>query len=345
MKKIFAFFASSRLQSGSNGYWRSVAASRSNRRNQMRFQSALVVTIIVALIGCGGGPASDQPAEAPESVDKLVIYTVNYPLAYFAERIGNDLVEVHFPAPGDEDPAFWSPDTDTIAAYQAADLILLNGAGYAKWVGRAALPSSRLINTSQGFSNRLLPLQGIVTHSHGPEGEHEHQGYAFTTWLDPELATLQAQTIAASIALQRPEQESDIQRRLEDLRGDLLDIGSRLQVAGETLGDTPLLFSHPVYQYLISRYGLNGVEVHWEPDQVPTGHAWEHLQEVLGTHPAKWMVWEGDPLEAMVAGLAEVGVGSVVFDPCGNRPGDGDFLSVMAANAVALEGLAGSNAH
>jgi len=101
-----------------------------------------------------------------------------------------------------------------------------------------------------------------------------------------------------------------------------------------------LLFSHPVYQYLINHYGLNGVEVHWEPDQVPDGHSWEHLQEVLENHQANWMLWEGEPLEATAAGLVEIGVESVVFDPCGNRPEEGDFLSVMATNAVALEGLA-----
>ena len=306
----------------------------------MRLQSALVVTIVVVLAACGGGPAADQPTESSETVEKLVIYTVNYPLAYFAERIGNDLVEVHFPAPADEDPAFWSPDADTIAAFQAADLIVLNGAGYAKWVDRAALPSSKVVNTSGGFADRLLPLQDVVTHSHGPEGDHEHEGYAFTTWLDPELATLQAQTIAAAIALERPEQESEIQRHLDSLKGGLLDIDSRLQVAAEALGEEPLLFSHPVYQYLINRYGLNGVEVHWEPDQTPDSHAWGHLEEKLKTHPAKWMVWEGEPLEATVGGLAERGIGSIVFDPCGNRPEEGDYLSVMAANAVALEGLA-----
>jgi zinc transport system substrate-binding protein len=282
----------------------------------------------------------DQSADAPESVDKLVIYTVNYPLAYFAERIGGDLVEVHFPAPGDEDPAFWSPDADTIATYQGADLILLNGAGYAKWVDRAALPSSRVVNTSESISDRLLPLQGTVTHSHGPEGEHEHEGHAFTTWLDPELATLQAQTIGAAIELLRPEQEPEIQQRMESLRSELLDIDSRLQAAAEALGDAPLLFSHPVYQYLINRYGLNGVEVHWEPDETPGGHAWDDLEKLLDSHPAKWMLWEGEPLEATVRSLEERGVSSIIFDPCGNRPDEGDYLSVMAANAVTLEGLA-----
>jgi len=307
----------------------------------MRATQNLVLLIVLVIAACGGESDETKPV-SEETTNKLVIYTVNYPLAYFAERIGNDLVEVHFPAPVDEDPAFWSPDADTIATFQAADLILLNGAGYAKWVDRAALPSSKLVNTSGGFADRLLPLKGVVTHSHGPEGEHEHEGYAFTTWLDAELATLQAQTIAAAIAIKRPEQESEIQRRMEALRGDLLDIDSQLQVAAEALGEKPLMFSHPVYQYLINRYGLNGVEVHWEPDQTPDDHAWGHLEEVLQSHPARWMVWEGEPLETTVGALAEREIGSIVFDPCGNRPEEGDYLSVMAANSVALEELADS---
>ena len=181
---------------------------------------------------------------------------------------------------------------------------------------------------------------GTVTHSHGPEGEHEHGGYAFTTWLDPELAIQQAQAMEAAISVLRPDDEPEIHRRMELLKENLFDIDGRLAAAAKTLGDEPLLFSHPVYQYLINRYGLNAVEVHWEPDQAPDRHAWEHLEELLQSHPAKWMLWEDQPFEETVARLAELGVESVVFDPCGNRPEDGDYQEVMTANAVALESLA-----
>ena len=74
--------------------------------------------------------------------DRLSVYTVNYPLAYFAERIGGDQVEVVFTAPPDVDPAYWVPDQKTITAYQQADLILLNGANYAKWISKVSLPRS-----------------------------------------------------------------------------------------------------------------------------------------------------------------------------------------------------------
>jgi zinc transport system substrate-binding protein len=127
---------------------------------------------------------------------------------------------------------------------------------------------------------------------------------------------------------------------MDALEKDLVNLDSRLGVAATTLGDQPLLFSHPVYQYLISRYNLNAVELHWEPDEVPDAGAWNHLDELLEAHPAKWMLWEGKPLDMTVRGLEDRGISSAVFDPCGNRPAEGDYLTVMAANAAVLEGIA-----
>jgi zinc transport system substrate-binding protein len=126
---------------------------------------------------------------------------------------------------------------------------------------------------------------------------------------------------------------------MDALKRDLVDLDSRLGVAAAAIGDEPLLFSHPVYQYLINRYALDGVEVHWEPDAAPDGHAWDHLEETLNNHPAKWMLWESEPLDVTVQGLEDRGISSVVFDPCGNRPAEGDFLTVMAANAAVLESM------
>ncbi|NOR22955.1 MAG: zinc ABC transporter solute-binding protein, partial [Desulforhopalus sp.] len=81
--------------------------------------------------------------------ERFDIYTVNYPLAYFAERIGGEHINVVFPAPPDVDPAFWIPDEATVRKYQQADLIILNGADYAKWTKKVSLPLLRTIDTSR----------------------------------------------------------------------------------------------------------------------------------------------------------------------------------------------------
>jgi zinc transport system substrate-binding protein len=270
---------------------------------------------------------------------RLSVFVVNYPLQYFAERIGGEAVEVVFPAPLDEDPAYWSPDPDTVAAYQGADLILLNGAGYAGWVQRASLPQSRLVDTAGGFRDQFIPLGESVTHTHGPEGGHSHKGVAFTTWLDPGLAILQAKSVRNAFARARPDQEAAFQQGFEELEADLRSLDQRLTAAAEAIGDTPLLFSHPVYQYLIRHYGLNGRSVHWEPDQPPTEAMWRELEEFLADHAAQWMVWEGEPMDATVKQLEAMGIGSLVYAPCAGAPREGDFLVVMRKNAAGLEEL------
>jgi zinc transport system substrate-binding protein len=48
------------------------------------------------------------------------------------------------------------------------------------------------------------------------------------------------------------------------------------------------------------------------------------------------MIWEGEPAAESVRRLEDMGVHSLVFEPCMNKPETGDFMSVMRANIKAL---------
>ncbi|MHC4079825.1 MAG: metal ABC transporter substrate-binding protein [Planctomycetota bacterium] len=288
---------------------------------------------VLGLTGCDGA----QPQEASGTDGTPTVLTVNYPLQYFAERIGGEAVEVEFPGPPDGDPAFWEPDAETIAAYQQADIVLLNGAGYAHWTEMASLPLSRLVDTSDAFRDQYIVVEDSVTHAHGPQGKHEHRATAFTTWLDPTLAAEQAWAIRDAFSARWPALASGFEQGFENLRLDLEGLDNEIGevVSGQT--DRPLVVSHPVYQYLERRYGLNVVSVHWEPDEVPEEAMWVELEKILQDHPARFMIWEGEPIPESVDRLKTLGVESVVFSPCGNVPGSGDYLSTMRANVAGLE--------
>ena len=272
-----------------------------------------------------------------ESQAQPTVYVVNYPLQYFAERIGGEQVRVVFPAPPDEDPAFWKPDVSVIAAFQAADLILVNGAAYAKWLKIASLPTSKLLDTSRHFRADYIETEDLAVHSHGPSGEHSHAGTAFTTWLDLRQAAQQAEAVMDGLSRLLPEHQDTFEQRYAELAQDLLALDERLDtlVAGQR--EQPLLASHPVYQYLARRHGLNLQSVLWEPEVLPDAEQWDELQSMLRAHPATWMLWEGDPLAASVDRLQTLGIRSLVFDPCGNTPEQGDFLSVMQQNVARLQ--------
>ena len=271
------------------------------------------------------------------AMDRLVVYTVNSPLAYFAERIGGKHVEVLFPAPSGVDPAFWKPDVETIGDYQRADLILLNGADYAKWVGRVSLPRRRLVNTSQPFSDDFIQISGGAKHRHGPAGDHSHAGTAFTTWLDFSQAAQQAGQVAAAFTRLRPAQAADFERNLQGLEDELLQLDARLQLLAQRHPGVTLLASHPVYQYLARRYGMTVHPLTWEPDVYPDASSWQALQTMLETQANNWMLWEDEPLQQTREKLATLGVQVVVFTPAMNRSSQGDFMELMLANVERLE--------
>jgi zinc transport system substrate-binding protein len=268
---------------------------------------------------------------------KLTVYVVSYPLQYFAERIGGKYVNVVFPVPADVDPAYWMPDTRTIAAYQQADLILLNGVGYAKWVNKVTLPRFRMVNTSAEFKDQYIEAAEILTHSHGSEGEHAHEALAFTTWVDFSFAAKQAKAIAAALSRKRPDLRDIFQKNYAALEQDLIALDRTIKEIVSKDRSRPLVASHPVYDYFARRYGLNIKSVHWEPDEIPTNEQMMELNGVLKEHPAKCMIWERNPMKQSVERLHTNGVASLVFDPSGNTPDQGDFLDVMKQNVENLK--------
>lgn len=291
--------------------------------------SCLVIRVILCAVLSTSALAAGQ--------DKLSSYTVNYPLQYFAQRIAGEYADITFPAPGVGDPAFWQPSVETIAGYQQADLIVLNGANYAKWVSRVSLPRRKLVDTSATFRDHYIHVKAGATHSHGPAGEHSHTGTAFTTWLDFKQAAAQARSIADAMTRKRPGLEEVFVRNFAALEADLLALDQQIQSIVATRPDLPLLASHPVYQYFERRYGLNLQSVMWEPDEIPDEAQWIGLEQILKEHPASWMIWEGEPHPQSVEQLRGLGVESIVFSSAANRPEEGDFLGVMRQNVKNLQ--------
>ncbi len=224
--------------------------------------------------------------------------------------------------------------------FKWADLILLNGATYAKWTTKASLPESKIVNTSAGFQDRFIQVTEDGAHKHGKDGNHNHTGTAYTTWLDLKQAEQQAAAICDSLVKMLPSSEQAIKSNFAALREDLRALDTELREIAGKFGEIPLAGSHPIYQYLARAYNLKIRSVHWEPDGMPNKDGWAALAAIRKEHPSKIMLWESAPALPIAGRLLEQGVASVVFDPCGNRPDGGDWLSVMRENVSRLSMVA-----
>ncbi|MEY8880001.1 metal ABC transporter substrate-binding protein [Donghicola sp. XS_ASV15] len=267
-------------------------------------------------------------ASAASAQERPVVATVNYPLAWMAERLGGGVIDVLFPVPDDVDPSFWRPGLSDIASIQQADVIALNGAGFAPWTARSSLPRSRIVDTSAGFSDAYIATES-VTHSHGGDGEHSHEGIANYTWLDFAQAAQQAEALAAMMQRRIPELSDALADSLPAVRADLAALDTEARNAVARLKGQTILATHPRYQYFARAYGLDIVALEWDAGAMPSEAQWTELRERALATGATTLIWEAAPPDEALKTAKRMGLTSLVLRPLANRPLDGDFLAIM----------------
>mgnify|MGYP006095619551 CR=1 FL=1 len=292
----------------------------------------VVVILVVGMLSVGCG---QKVPETTTRTGKPQVYTTFYPTQYFAERIGGDFIDVVCPVPEDEDAILWMPDASAIQAYQKADLIILNGAGFAKWVQKVSLPETRVINTAKPFEDTFIRFEHTTVHSHGKVGEHAHEGLDGHTWMDPVNAKIQANEIKNALKKRFPEHEGAFEKGFAALAKDLDALDEKLKVYQAAYKDEPLLASHPAYNYIARRYGWNIKNLDLDPKEMPSDEVFQGIKDILKRYPARHLIWEAYPTKAIADRMRnELGLISIEFSPCEllsehAQHSGSDYMSVM----------------
>ena len=297
-----------------------------------RFAAAVLLAALAALLGgCNG---EDKP-DSPDQQGKIVVYTTFYPTTYFTQRVGGEHVQVICPVPEDADPIFWMPDADTIQAYQKADLIVINGAQFEKWVAKVSLPPSRIVDTARPLEGELIAYKGAVEHAHGPSGKHAHEGVDGHTWLDPVNARIQADEIRRALTRLAPDRAELFAANYHRLAADLDGLHAKLTELSKAYKGQPILCSHPAYNYIARRYKWNVHSENLDPETMPTDKQLAAIRKTVDTlekRPAKYILWESAPKLAIADRIKQqLGLESVEFSPC-EAAAAADYLEVMHKN-------------
>lgn len=302
-----------------------------------RWSFLVLGTVVFLTAGCE--PGSKEQAKTGDDSEQSppVVIAVNYPLASAAHQLAGEWIDLQYLVPENADPAYWEPDDKQVTAMQQADLVLLNGAGHEPWQERVTLSPLNQANTSRGFHDQWIVVQDAITHKHGPEGEHTHAGVASTTWLDPILFREQIHVIAQAIIKLLPDQREEILKREKRLDAELDQLDQQWKDATKKLGDRALIASHPVYQYLVRRYGWKLDSLHWEPGQKLSDKDWEQFDKLREKNKADLMIWEAEPLAETKAELDKRGISIAVVQPLGNGSPKESVLDAMKANAERFE--------
>ena len=125
-------------------------------------RSPAILLCLCLFLSCGdeSGKNKNQGMQS----DGNTVVTTFYPMQYFSERIAGDLLNIECPLPKGADPIFWRPDAAALQKFQAADLIIVNGAEFEKWIGTVSLPESRIVDTAKSFAQDFIRYESSTTH-------------------------------------------------------------------------------------------------------------------------------------------------------------------------------------
>lgn len=267
-----------------------------------------------ALAGCGGGEAE-------------TVVAAFYPLAFAAERVAGDGVEVRNLTPAGAEPHDLELSPADVGEIADAKLVVYAGAGFQPAVEDAVASTG---------AEALDVLEGLELHATGEEheGEDGEESADPHVWLDPRRYARVVERIAA--ALGRP-----------DAAGPLVAELGRLDAEFErglaTCARHELVTSHAAFGYLADRYRLEQVALSGlSPEAEPSPAALSDVVAEVRERGATTVYFETLVSPRLAETVArEVGAATAVLNPLeGLTPEQADrgedYFSVMRENLAAL---------
>ena len=307
--------------------------------------------ILLPLVGCQPGDGDEGPSLRSTSTGdtgaKRQIVAVSYPLEYLTQRIAGSEMEVRCPVPAGERASQWRPQRAEILAMQHADLIVANGVGarFAKWLDSVSLPDSKICNSATkglALADYISVDDVRLVHSHGPEGEHSHPTTVAYTWLNPLIASKQADYIATELARIDPAHKEIFSANLQALKQDLTELAEAFKELPQSPGDQPLviLSVNPDLKFFSQAAGFQDHHLTWfePPTAAVAAVELENFLLLYKNHPTlrqqgQTVLLSNYPFSTELLEVVQSqGVTVLVVDPMDIRPNNGDYLTVMKRN-------------
>ncbi len=313
--------------------------------------STALLTTGCAALGVGdSGPDASSEGGSLEG-GRVAVSAAFYPLAFVAERVGGDAVEVtQLTEPGAE-PHDLELSVGETAEVARADLVLLEG-GFQPAVDDAA---------GSGISGRVLDARDVVELAPLPEhaGEHgeehggeEHGGEEHGHgddlagldphfWLDPLRLAEYADALATELGEIDPDRAEDYEARAADLRDELGQLDTAYAQGLQGCERDVIVVNHDAFGYL-TRYGLEFEPISGlSPDAEPSPAQLAELQETATREGVTTVFSERLVSRRTAETLAQdLGIEVGVLDPVeGLTPEttDEDYLSLMRQNLTSLQ--------
>ncbi len=242
----------------------------------------IILTSILILFIAACGQTETLPRENNDE-HKLTIYTTVYPLTYFTERIGGNLVQVKSIYPTGSNEHTFDPTQKDMMNLADADLFFFIGMGLEGFVDNAkktlANEQVKFIATSNSVSDEELVQEqaheeeGTDEDAHEDEDEHakneaevnhedhDHGDIDPHLWISPTISIKLAQSIQDSLIEQDPANKETYTKNFEALQTELEGLNSKFQEMANNVPNKTFFVSHAAFGYLAGAYGFEQIAI------------------------------------------------------------------------------------
>ncbi len=227
--------------------------------NQSRAALATIALLIplamIATVQTGRPAQQDR-----EEQKKMTVIASFYPLYEFASRVAGDRAEVSSLVPAGIEPHDWEPTAEDMSRGRSADVLVINGAGFERWIND--MNAKVIANTSEGIEFDYKEENETGDDEHGHEGGAAVVGVNPHVWLDPMLAKYQIDKIRNVMARSDPANSDYYNQNADQFSAELdsLDAFIRSELADCDKSD--FIAFHDAFIYFSERYGLREHSIH-----------------------------------------------------------------------------------
>jgi zinc transport system substrate-binding protein len=290
---------------------------------------ALSLTVLAACSSSGTDSASDSLASG---ADRPTVVAAFYPLAYAAERVGADAIDVTSLTPPGVEPHDLELSAAQVAQIAEADLVLYIK-GFQPAVDEAVeqQAADRAIDVSAGLT--LLP-------GDAHEGEESDGGTDPHVWLDPANMAAVGEAVGQRVRELVPAAADAVSADTADFRSAMTDLSTEYRDGLAQCASRELVVSHEAFGYLAQAFGFTQVGLSGlSPEAEPSPARLKEVADLVRADGITTIYYETlvDPKVAQTV-ADETGATTAVLDPIEGLAPDatGDYESIMRQNLATL---------
>ncbi len=220
----------------------------------------LFLALSLLLISCS------KSEEITTETSHLQVVASIYPLAFFAQEIGGEHVDITQIVPSGLEPHDYEPTTDQLKKVYDTDLFIFNGAGLEPWANNLEFELSQedvAFFEATHYVDLIPGGEETEDSSLVPDASahSEAEGWDPHVWLDPVRAKMIVQSMVILFAQLDSEHAQAYQSNAQVLIEELEALDTLYSTQLSACASTELVTSHAAFGYLASRYGLTMIPI------------------------------------------------------------------------------------